>query len=88
MNETYTIPAGGTQLLVPNVIQADSDVEGQENFTALISSPSINAVILEPVTTVTVTDNNGNVNIGVCFSKNTAYLIKLLSGIIILVYIA
>ena len=65
-NETYTIPAGGTQLLVPIMIQADSDVEGQENFTALISSASINAVILEPVTTVTVTDNNGNVSVVVC----------------------
>ena len=63
VNKTYTIPAGGTQLFVPIVIQADSGTESQEDFTAIISSASINAVILEPVTTVTIIDGDGNVNI-------------------------
>ena len=61
LNRTYTIPSGSIQYLVPIVIVADSGAESLENFTIVTTNASINAVILDPIITVTIIDGNGKI---------------------------
>lgn len=59
---TVTIPAGQTSVNLPISILDDTTYEGNENFTATLSSPSANATLGTSVGTVTILDNEVSCN--------------------------
>ena len=59
INASYTIPTGSTEHFVHLRIENDSNAENPESLQITLGSPSVDATIMDAISTVNIIDQQG-----------------------------